>query len=81
MSGVIARGEVKDDSIRLPKDEVIVMMVDDSRDTTVGVVLRDICWSFLLAFLEVQVDGLKREAKLGQNDGHFPGRVVWSISM
>lgn len=46
-------------------------MVDKSRDTTVGVEL-GVLRSFVLALLEVEVDTLVGQAKLGQDEGNLP---------
>ncbi len=46
-------------------------MVDESGNTTVGVVL-GVLGSLLLALLEVEVDGLVCQTKLLKDDGDLP---------
>ena len=55
----------------LPNDEVVVVVVDDSRDATVGVDLQ-VVWALLLFFAEVEIDRLVRQPELFKNDGDFP---------
>ena len=63
--------------IRLPDNEVVVAVVDDSRDAAIGVVLGEL-GSFVLAFLEVKIDRFVRQAKLREHESDLPGGRTWS---
>ena len=52
------------------------MVVDDSRDAAVGVVLGSVLGGFVLALLEVEVNWLVRQAELLKDDGDLP---AWRI--
>ena len=55
----------------IPNNEVVVVVVDNGRDATVGVELHEI-WTLLLALLEVKVDGFICQPEFFKNDGDFP---------
>ena len=55
----------------IPKNEVIVVVVDNGRDATVGVELHKV-WTLLLALLEVEVDGFICQSEFFKDDGNFP---------
>jgi hypothetical protein len=54
-----------------PENEIVVLVVDDRRDSTVRVVLGE-GWSLLIARLEFEKDGLIGEAEFFKHDGYFP---------
>lgn len=56
---------------RSPDDEVVVPVVDERRDTPVGVVL-GVLGLLLLALVQVEVDRLVLEAELLKDDGGLP---------
>ena len=58
-------------SEHLPDGEVVVMVVDDGWDATVGVDLQ-VFWTLLLFLAEIEVHGLVRQPELLKNDGDFP---------
>ena len=59
----------------LPNSEVVVLVIDDSRDATVTVDLQ-IIWGLLFALAEIKVDGLVRQPELFKNDGDFPKKEI-----
>ena len=54
-----------------PDNEVAVFVVDQSGNTTVGVVF-GVLRALLLALTEVEVDGFVRKAKLLEDEGNLP---------
>jgi len=59
----------------LPDDGVIVMVVDDGRDATVGVDLQ-VIWSLVFALVEVEVDRFVCQPEFFEDDGDLPGHRV-----
>jgi len=59
----------------IPSDEVVVMVVDDGGNATVGVDLQ-VIWSLLLALAEVEVDRFVCQPEFFENDGNFPENRV-----
>ena len=65
----------------LPDDEVVVMVVDDGGDATVGVDLQ-VIWGLLLALVEVEVDRFVCQPEFFEDNGNFPGhRVSFQTSL
>ena len=62
---------VSDEEPNLPENEIIVLVVNDGRNTTVGVVF-GVLRALLLALTEVEVDGFVRKAKLLEDEGNLP---------
>ena len=62
---------MSDEEPNLPENEIIVLVVNDGRNTTVGVVF-GVLRALLLALTEVEVDGFVRKAKLLEDEGNFP---------
>ena len=54
-------------------------MIDNRRNTTVRVEL-GVFWLLVLALPEVEIDGLVREAKLGERKRNFPDMTRFSHS-
>ncbi len=69
--------ETNSNGKRLPEHVVVVSVVNQSRNTTIGIVLRELR-SFVLAVLKVQIDGLVGKPKLFQHDGNFPVMTAFS---
>jgi hypothetical protein len=59
----------------LPNDDVVVMVVDDGGDATVGVDLQ-VIWSLVLGLAEVEVDRLVCQPEFFEDDGGFPENRV-----
>ena len=59
----------------LPDDGVIVMMVNDGGDATVGVDLQ-VIWSLMLALVEVEVDRFVCQPEFFEDDGDLPGHRI-----
>ena len=55
----------------IPDGEVAILVVNQSRNTTVGVVL-GVLGSLLLLLSEVKVDGLVGKSKLLEHNGNLP---------
>jgi len=67
------------DNKHLPNDEVVVMVVDNGWDATVGVDLQEF-WSLLFLLAEVEVHRLVGQPEFFKNDGDFPrGRTGFQI--
>ena len=65
----------------LPDDEVVVMVVNDGGDATVGVDLQ-VIWGLLLALVEVEVDRFVCQPEFFEDDGDFPDhRVSFQTSL
>ena len=64
----------------LPNGEVIVLVVDDGGDATIGIDLQ-VVWGLVLPFSEIEVDRLVRQPEFFKNNGDFPdrGRVGFQI--
>jgi len=60
---IVSRSEVKDDSVALPDGEVVVVMIDESRNTTVGIKI-DVWGLLLLVLVEVEEMRLVLETEL-----------------
>jgi hypothetical protein len=54
---------IKRKNLGLPQGEIVIGVINDSRNATVGVVLGKF-WSLLLLLIEAQVNGLVRQAEL-----------------
>lgn len=59
------------DSEHQPNSEVVVMVVDDGGNATVGVDLQ-VFWTLLLFLTEIEIHRLVRQPELFKNDGDFP---------
>ena len=59
----------------LPDDEVVVMVVNDGGDATVGVDLQ-VIWGLLLALVEVEVDRFVCQSEFFEDNGDFPDHGV-----
>ena len=57
----------------VPENEVAVLVIDDRRNATIGVVL-DVLWRLLLVFIEVEVDGVVGQPELFEDDGDLPAQ-------
>ena len=55
----------------VPEDEIVVLVVDDGRDTTVGVEF-DVLGRLLFVLFEVKVYGVVGQAEFFENDGDLP---------
>ena len=55
----------------LPNNEVVVVVIDDGGDTTVGVELQ-VFWALLFFLAEIEVDSLVRQSEFFKNDSGFP---------
>jgi hypothetical protein len=60
-----------DHSEHLPNDEVVIVMVDDSRDAAVGVELQ-VFWALVLLLAKIEVHSLICQPELFKDDGGFP---------
>lgn len=58
-----------------PENEVIVLVVNQGRNTTVRVIFSEL-WLLLITGLEIEVDRLVREAEFLEYKGNLPARVV-----
>jgi len=65
----VCRGDER--SEHLPNDEVVVVVVNDGGDATVGVDLQ-VVWTLLLFLAEVKVHRLVCQPEFFKNDGCFP---------
>ena len=72
--GIVFVGEVKEDGVGLPYGEVGVVVVDECGNAPVRVEGR-VGGSLLLAFGEVEVDGLVGQAELLKYECNFPIRA------
>lgn len=59
----------------MPKNEIAVLVIDNSRNASVGVVL-DVLWRLLLVFIEVEVDGVVGQPELLEDDSDLPAQTV-----
>ena len=59
----------------VPNNEVVVVVVDNGGDATVGVDLQEI-GALMFALREVEVDGFICQLELFKNDGDFPEKCI-----
>ena len=66
-------------SEHLPNGEVVVLVIDNGGDATVGVDLQ-VVWGLVLSLAEIEVDRFVRQPEFFENDGDFPeGRAGFRI--
>jgi len=68
--GIVLRSQIEEDSIALPDGEVVVVVVNKSGNTSVGIII-NMGGLLLLALIEVQEMGLVLEAKLLHDEAEF----------
>lgn len=76
---VVFLEEVEEDRVGLPNYEVIVLVVDEGRDTAIWVQLR-VLGRFLLELGEVEVDALVRESELLEDERDLPVNSMEELS-
>ena len=65
----------------LPNSEVVVMVVDDGWNATVGVDLQ-VFWTLVLFLAKIEVHGLVGQPEFLKNDGDFPAsRISRQVSV
>jgi hypothetical protein len=65
------------DSEVLPNNEIVVVVVDDSRDATIRIDLQ-VFWSLLLFLAEIEIHRFVRQSEFFEDDHGFPNVQVLS---
>lgn len=71
MRRIILLGKVDDDRVGLPDNKVVILVVNQGRDTAVWIVL-GVLSSLLLVLSKVEIDALIGETEFSQNKRDLP---------